>query len=196
MAAGQAPKTKRGAATRQAILKAAEKVIGGRGFNDASISDITREAGVGQGTFYIYFKSKDEVFEELVLEMGRLLRQELSSATRKATDRVEAERFGLRGFLEFVGRHPELYRIVEEAQFVNPSAYKAYFVTFAEAYRKALDEALAAGEIRGGDNEVRAWALMGIAKILGERFILWGDARHADKVVDAAFDLISNGLRE
>lgn len=34
------------------------------------------EAGVAQGTFYIYFKSRDEVFFELVLEMGRMLTDE------------------------------------------------------------------------------------------------------------------------
>jgi len=51
------PKTARGEATRRAILAAAEKVIGEKGYNDASIGQITSEAGVAQGTFYIYFNT-------------------------------------------------------------------------------------------------------------------------------------------
>lgn len=195
MDASATPKTARGEATRRAILTAAEEVIGARGYNDASITDITREAGVAQGTFYIYFKSKDEVFAELVVEMGRLLRHALNEATEKASDRLSAEKEGLRGFLTFVTAHPNLYRVIQEALFVNPDAYRAYFQTFADGYREALAQADAAGEIRPGDPDVRAWALMGIAKTLGERAVVWGDETPIDEVVEAAYDMIVNGLK-
>ncbi len=195
MEASVTPKTARGEATRRAILSAAEDVIGMRGFNDASITDITREAGCAQGTFYIYFKSKDEVFAELVVEMGRLLRHALSEATEAAPDRLSAEKEGLRGFLTFVIAHPNLYRIIQEALFVNPDAYRAYFQTFADGYREALAAADAGGEIRPGDPDVRAWMLMGIAKTLGERAVVWGDETPIDDVVEAAHDMIVNGLK-
>jgi AcrR family transcriptional regulator len=195
MEATASPKTARGEATRRAILKAAETVIGSQGYNDASIIDITREAGVAQGTFYIYFKSKDEVFSELVREMGRLLRQALNEATADAGDRLAAEKEGLRGFLTFVSAHPNLYRIIQEALFVDPDAYRAYFQTFADGYREALAEAQESGEIRPGDPDVRAWALMGIAKTLGERAVVWGDTSPIDAVVEAAHDMIVNGLK-
>ena len=50
-----APKTRRGERTRQKILDAAEREIGRKGFAEASISTITAEAAVGQGTFYLLF---------------------------------------------------------------------------------------------------------------------------------------------
>lgn len=191
--AGQ-PRTGRGEATRRDILAAAERVIGMRGYNDASIADITREAGVAQGTFYIYFTSKDQVFSELVLEMGRLLRRALSEAAQEEADRLAAEKAGLRAFLTFVKSHPDLYRIIQEAQFVDAAAYRAYFETFAESYREGLAAAQARGEIRPGDAAVRAWALMGIAKSLGERAVVWGDDTPIEEVVEAAHDLVINGL--
>lgn len=194
MPAKPQPKTPRGEATRRAILGAAEAVIGTVGYNDASIAEITRLAGVAQGTFYIYFKSKEEVFRALVLEMGRHLRGALSEAIEASPDRISAEREGLRAFLTFVATHPDLYRIVQEALFVDPDAYRAYFQAFADAYRDGLIAAAAAGEISPGDAEVRAWALMGMAKTLGERAVVWGDKRPIDEVVDAAHDLIVNGL--
>ena len=99
MVAKPKPKTARGAATRRAILAAAEQVIGTAGYNDASIAEITRFAGVAQGTFYIYFKGKEEVFRAIVLEMGRRLRGVLSEAIEASADRLDAEREGLRAFL-------------------------------------------------------------------------------------------------
>src|SRR5215470_5532687 len=62
-----APKTRRGERTRQKILDAAQREIGSKGFAEASISTITAEAVVAQGTFYVYFRSKEDVARELVL---------------------------------------------------------------------------------------------------------------------------------
>jgi AcrR family transcriptional regulator len=187
-------RTARGEATRAAILDAAEKVIGKSGFSASSISGITRAAGVAQGTFYIYFRSKEDVFRELVLELGRVLRHSLTEASLQAPDRLSAEKEGLRAFLNFVARHPGLYRIIQEALFIDPKAYRSYFETFADSYREALDKAEAAGEIRKGDADVRAWALMGMAKALGERYAIWRDTRPVDEVVEAAHDMIVRGL--
>lgn len=195
MTQAKQPKTKRGQQTRDQILAAAEHVFGAQGFVATSIADITREAGVAQGTFYIYFPSKEAVFRELVLDMGLKTRQALSSVISQAPDRLSAEHVGLRAFLEFVKAHPDLYRIVEEAQFVDPESYRSYFYTFAEAYQKRLDQAVARGDIQCADTEVIAWALMGLAKGLGERFALWGDKRDLDTVAETAFAMIAGGLK-
>lgn len=188
------PKTKRGKTRREQILRAAERVIGQRGFTDASIADITREAGTALGTFYIYFSSKEEIFRELVAEMGQLTRKVLAEASSPADSRLEAEHLGLKAFLRFVADHPALYRIVEEARFVDPPAYKDYYTSFAEAYRRQLNRAANSKTIRPGDADIRAWALMGMAKTLGERYVLWGASDDLDRIADEAIDLIRNGL--
>jgi len=59
------PLTK-GEKTRQAIFRAAEKVFGQCGVNRANIAEITREAGVAQGTFYVHFGSKRDLIEGFV----------------------------------------------------------------------------------------------------------------------------------
>ena len=189
------PKTRRGQARREQILRAAERVFGRVGFNDASISEITREARTAQGTLYIYFKGKDELFVELVREMGALTREVISDAIGGARSRMEAEREGLAAFLRFVAERPELYRIVEEARTVAPAAYRDYYADFARAYRVQLEAAERKGEIRPGHSEIRAWALMGMAKTLGERFVLWDRETDLDEVVRHAHDLVENGLR-
>ncbi len=193
--AGNQPKTARGEATRKAILAAAERVIGAKGYNDASIGHITSEAGVAQGTFYIYFTTKEQVFSELVLEMGRLVRHAIAEATQSFENRLDAERAGLYAFLEFVQAHPDLYRIVQEALFVDPAAYQEYYLTFAEGYKTGLIAAENAGHISKGDAETRAWALMGIAKSLGEQLVVFKSDKPISELVATAYDLIANGIK-
>jgi AcrR family transcriptional regulator len=189
-----APKTKRGERTRQKILDAAEREIGRKGFAEASISTITAEAVVGQGTFYLYFRSKEDVLRELVLRMGRRLRRHLTLAIAGAPTRLEAERRGLRAFLEFVRANPDLYRVVAESQFVDQTVFRRYYQEFAAGYRRGLLAAERKGEVVKGDAEVRAWALMGISDMVGRRFALWDDKASLKRAAEAAYDLIANGL--
>lgn len=194
-AAASRPRTRRGQDTRAAILRAAEAVIGEVGFAAASIADITRRAGIAQGTFYIYFPSKDEAFRELVAEMGRLTRGFLSEAIAGAPDRLTAERRGLGAFLGFVAERPALYNIVMEARSVAPEAYRDYYTTFARGYAQNLALAEREGEVRPGDAEIRAWALMGMAITLGERYAIWEHSVDLDRVEEEVFAMIETGLK-
>jgi AcrR family transcriptional regulator len=189
-----APKTRRGERTRQKILDAAQREIGRKGFAEASISTITAEAAVGQGTFYLYFRSKEDVLRELVLRMGRRLRRHLTLAIAGAPSRLEAERRGLRAFLEFVRANTDLYRVVAESQFIDPAVFQRYYEDFAASYRDGLRAAEGRGEIRKGDAEVRAWALMGVSDMVGRRFALWDSKTPLKSVAEAAYDLIAGGL--
>lgn len=188
------PKTTRGERTRQRILDAAEKDIGERGFAEASISTITKAADVAQGTFYVYFRSKEDVLRELVLRMGRRLRRSLTVATAGLVDRLEIERRGLHAFFAFVRENPNLYRVVAESQFVDEAAYRRYYFDFAESYRLALEQGAAAGAISPGDAEVRAWALMGVCDMVGRRYALWDRESPVDAAAEAAFAFIARGL--
>lgn len=51
--------------TRARIVAAAKRVIGEKGFDQVSVEDIAKEAGVATGSFYTYFKRKEDVVEEL-----------------------------------------------------------------------------------------------------------------------------------
>jgi AcrR family transcriptional regulator len=191
---GKLPKTKRGRETRDKLLVAAEKEFGERGFHEAAISGITQSAGVALGTFYVYFDSKEEIFRALVAHMGHLTRAWISERVAEAPDRLTAERRGIAAFIEFVRRHGNLYQIISEAQFVAEDAYREYYSSFADAYRQNLEQAAADKDIREGDFEVWAWALIGMSVFLGMRFAAWDDSRSADDMADAVADLISTGM--
>ena len=87
------PKTKRGEITLDKIIQAASEVFYEKGFHGGSISDITQRAGVGNGTFYIYFDSKLSVYRYLLVEYGKRIRAKSSQNIEGCASRKEAERF-------------------------------------------------------------------------------------------------------
>lgn len=188
------PVTARGEATRKKLLSAAEVEIGEKGFHAASVSSITTRADVGQGTFYLYFHSKDEIFVTLVHDIGRTLRKKMALAVTDATDRLNAERRGLEAFFRFAQEYPGLYRIVQESQFVDEPAYRDYYERLAQGYADDLAEASLRGEIAPGNAEVRAWAIMGIGHFIGMRWCLWQRNLPSAKMVDEVMDLIGHGI--
>ncbi|MFT4029232.1 MAG: TetR/AcrR family transcriptional regulator [Protaetiibacter sp.] len=174
------PVTARGERTRAKLLAAAESVFAANGYADASISRITDAAGVGQGTFYLYFASKLEIFEELVEDLNRRVRHAMTEAGEGARDRIAAERAGFRAFFRFTAEHPSLYRIVREAELVSPRALRLHYTRIVEGYISALTAARASGEVGDIDPTVAAWALMGIGEMIGMRWVLWGDGAAGD----------------
>lgn len=190
------PRTERGRKTLRRLLEAAALEFGERGYHDAAITGITQRAGVALGTFYTYFESKEELFRALVRDMSQTTRQHVAEAARGAPDRLTAERLGLEAFIAFVRKHRELYRIIEEAQFVAPDVYREHYLTFADGYRRNLAAARARGEITEGDDEPRAWAMIGMSVFLGMRYGIWQEDLSPAEVAEAAIDLVSEGLRK
>jgi AcrR family transcriptional regulator len=163
----------RGLETRRRLLDAAERVFGELGFYDASIVKITEAAGVAQGTFYLYFSSKQQIFEELVRDLNARVRHAMQESAAKGGDRIEAERLGFRGYFKFTSEHPALYRVVRQAEFVSPETLQYHYEKITEGYVEGLREAMARGEIASGEPEVIAWALMAVGEMLGMRWLLW-----------------------
>ena len=188
------PLTERGRRTRQELLAAAEAVFAEKGYEAASVSEITTRAGVAQGTFYLYFPDKRHVFAELVDDLGRRLRWTIRQKLEGLTVRLEVERAGLRAFLDFCAEHRGLYRIVHQAEFVDPEAFRRYYARMAEGYADALRGAMSRKEIRKADPERLAYCLMGIADFLGMRYVLWEKGRVPASVIDDAVAFIGGAL--
>jgi AcrR family transcriptional regulator len=74
---------RRRARTRADLLAAARKVFARSGYHEASIADITGEADVGVGTFYLHFRDKDAIFNTLIEEQYMHIRQRVASEIRQ-----------------------------------------------------------------------------------------------------------------
>jgi AcrR family transcriptional regulator len=189
-------RTPRGERTRARLLEAAEQVFAQLGYHDASIVKITDAAGVAQGTFYLYFSSKLEVFDELVDDLNRRVRHAMSEGAAAGRDRIESERLGFEAFFRFTAEHPALYRIIRQAEFVSPAALRRHYTRIVEGYTEGLERASAAGQIAADiDPVVAAWALMGIGELVGMRWVLWDEAAAVPPpVFDEVMRFVQRGL--
>lgn len=192
--AGKQPRTARGRRTLRTILDAAAAEFGEKGFHDGSISGITRRAGVALGSFYTYFDSKDAVFRALVRDMSDQVKDYVAPAIRAAPEQIAAERAGLLTFIEFVRSHKEIYRIIDEAEFVDPESFRRHYATTADRIAARLRAAAARGEVRADVGEVHAWAIMGMNVFLGLRYGVWGEDRTPDDVADTIAAMLARGL--
>ena len=179
------------------ILDAARAEFGERGFSDSSIVGITQRAGVALGTFYTYFDSKEALFQALVRDMSSQVRDHVAPAFTGAVDALDGEGRALESFLEFARTHRHVYRIIDEAEFVDPEAYREHYETTATRIAARFIAARQKGELDGelsdSDLEILAWASMGANVFLGLRYSVWA-AADPKRVADIANRLLRKGI--
>jgi AcrR family transcriptional regulator len=193
--AAKTPRTERGRKTLRVLLDAAAAEFGEKGFHESSVVSITQRAGVALGSFYTYFDSKDSLFQALVRDMSTQVRNTVGPVMAAEPDRLDGERKGLAQFLNFVREHKELYRIIDEAEFVDPPSYRAHYESTVAGYVVSLKEAANKGQVRADVEEVHAWAIVGMNVFLGLRYGVMGEDRNVGEVADIAADLLTNGLK-
>lgn len=166
-------KPRRGDQTRTRILDAAEDVFGRRGYHGASIVEITRQAGVGLGTFYLYFPSKLDIFKHLLRTRQAEFIEEARRAAEGAGDQRAVVESAFRAYFDWMSARPTLLRMFREAEFVDPSLLAELYRAPAKDYMERLDRAMGLGRIDRIDPEVLAWCLMGMAEFCTLRWIVW-----------------------
>jgi len=109
---------------RSLIINAGIKVFLEKGISNATVRDIIRKTSLASGTFYNYFKSKEEVLiaalDESAIEIG----QELRSQRKDAKNLEEFIYSQINPFFEFARDHSELFMIMSS----NLNDVKAFSV--------------------------------------------------------------------
>ncbi len=187
-----------GKRTRRAIFQAAEQVLGEYGYSRAGIAEITRRAGVAQGTFYVHFRSKEELMYGVVRFLSRELRRELRRVTDELQDRRDMEVQGMLAFFRFLGKHSLIYRIVAESEAIVPESAEYYYSKLASGYTASLSKGIDAKEIRPFPLDFLVAALMGINHMIGLRWLVWNSATRPEisrQVLLDTVEMMINGLR-
>ena len=136
------------------------------------------------------------MFAALVGDMSGRVRDHVAPVLGQARDGLDGERLALEAYLGFVADHKEVYRIIDEAEFVDPAGFRSHYETTASRIAGRLEAAVKRGEIQAGDalaSEVRAWAIMGINVFLGLRFGVWGNEAPGDVAAEVN-NLLRRGL--
>ena len=163
--------------TGERMLAAAEEVFGRCGYHGARVSEIARKAGFASGTFYLFFSSKEEALEKVVVRMRDGLVKKAALYSAGAGSRLETEALAFRALFDFIREHPYGYRIMREAEFADRRLADAYYGYILRNYTAQLKKTAKAGEFTLDDHGLLALALMGIGHMLGMKRVLWGGFR-------------------
>ncbi len=188
------PKTRRGQATFDKLLKAAEEIIGENGYHATSIYAITEKAGVAMGTFYLYFRGKKDIFRELIFYIHHEVRKYIQKAIKDIPDRREAEIEGIIAYYRYCLEHPNLYALIREAEFVDIEIFKWHYTNFIKNYAKHLVEAMKKKQVKEMDPEALAYCLMGISIFTGMRWSIWEKKLPDEKQLNTIRKFILEGI--
>jgi len=190
------PKTKRGQATLDRLCDAAEELFYKQGYYATSINDITSKAKVAPGTFYIYFSDKINIYKHLLVNYSHDIRKYIAVRIKEAnvTNRKDAERIGLRAFLEYIHENKSMYNIIWESLYIDKRLFIEYYTDFAKNYAFHIEEAIGKGQMKDYDPEVVAYLLMGISNFIGLNWIMFSERTDVDHAVDEVMKILEEGL--
>lgn len=97
--------------TREKLLQSAKELFSKKGYYETKVSDIVEKSGVAQGTFYIYFKSKEEIFLELVKSLHLDLMERLEKYIKIEKDCQSLIKDFVKEFLTEVYNNREIAEI-------------------------------------------------------------------------------------
>lgn len=155
------------AANRQAILIAARRVFAQLGYDAATVRDVIRGTDLASGTFYNYFRSKEEVFEALADDSVKRFRPALTAARENASSFEEYLRTAFHAYFSFlVNEHRQEGRPIDERR-PHVRSDPPEMIAVYEEVRLGLEDAIARGLAPRLDADYLACASIGIAQEVG-----------------------------
>jgi len=183
-------------ATRQSLFDAALKVVGESGYAGSSIAKIAARANVAQGTFYSYFDSQQDVFDQLLPYLGNRLLNEIREKLKDCKDPYEREAIGFQAYFDFLSENPEFERILSEAAVFTPDGFKAHVKNIVDGYMRAFRHPRSRAVLpHYSERELEAvtYILLGARAYLSQRFMAGGNG--ARKLPNWAFTAYMKILR-
>ncbi|MDO9431436.1 MAG: TetR/AcrR family transcriptional regulator [Pseudomonadota bacterium] len=160
-------------ANRQAILDAAREVFGELGYETATVRDIIRRTGLAAGTFYNYYRSKDEVYLALSAEGARQFAPLLKAQRAQSADWSEFVRAAIGAYFLFLTDAHKTWLARRPPEEVVPHVHgetPEMAAVFNEV-REAIVEEIAKGRAPAADPDYVAAACIAIARDVGERML-------------------------
>ena len=186
---------------RALIMEAALGSFAAKGLAVVGVADIARAADISTGTFYLYFKNKEDLVIGLLDESVRALRRTLAEAiSSEGPPLVRFERAGRAFFQEFCnGRREMLILFLRDSVGVSPRVEEKR----KEVFQLLIDDITGAiSRITGGKGraekrkaQVMAVSIFGMVERVAYHYYIWqAGSKDLRKVEDEALAFIRDGL--
>ena len=179
---------------RRAIIEAGRYVFAELGYGETTVRDIIRKTGLASGTFYNYFKSKEEVFQAIMDENALRVRPRLRAERIRATTFEEWVRSMFFVFFDYVANDQHNFAILRR----NSGALRVRMdtpeiIAGFDELRVDLEKAVEAGIAPKVDVDYLSAAMIGIAFEMSDHLVM-RDPPDVEEATDFATTLLLNGL--
>ena len=150
--------------TKRKIFETSMKLFAEKGYDATSIEDITATVGVAKGTLYYHFSSKEEIFEFLIGEGVKLLKNSIEIKTEKLDKAIDKIKAIVLIELKVLVKYEDFMTIVlSEIWGSGPRSVlcKNYVFDYIQLIEKIVKEGMEKGEIIEGDPNVIASGIFG-----------------------------------
>ena len=182
-----ARRTKSEAVRKEQILVAARKVFREKGYDSSTISDIVEEAGVAQGTFYLYFQSKKAAVLALAQTFTEELTKRLSEANDPKMTFEDRLRMLVRTLFDIGRRNPDICRLIHVgAESVAQEVHESNVGRSTDAaVVNMFRDASEAGEMEDIDPEIAARVLVRMLPGCIQEAFVFSDGSDSDQLEEA-----------
>ena len=105
-------------ATKGRLVESAKKLIAEKGYNNTKVEDITNEAQMAKGTFYTYFKTKEDIFIEILQNIFKVAQENLNEIQFENKLKIDLYKF-IKFMYEGVFNDKGHFRVISNI-FTNP----------------------------------------------------------------------------
>ena len=183
---------------RAQLLKAARKVFRAKGYNGASVSEIVREAGVAQGTFYLYFPSKKDAAVSLRNGLMETMAQAVETAVESRTSFEGRLDSMIAACFKVARRNADVLRlsfIGDDETHPQMHSESAEHTSVLSAITDLFTDAVDAGEMEAMDPEMAARLAIGLLQHAMLEAFVFGHGEDVDRLEQGVSALLLNALR-
>jgi len=183
----------------EAILRAAIKVFAGSGFFNSKVADVAREAGVADGTVYLYFKNKDDILASIFNNYMDNALADGRARLAEIDDPIEKLRRIVRAHLEGLGRDRNL-AVVFQVELRSSTKFMEQFsatkvTEYLDLISGVIEEGQQSGVFRSGLNtKIVAKVLFGALDEMATNWVLSHKRYSLVSTADPVLDVFLNGI--
>ena len=185
---------------RVEIADAARALFAEYGYKSVSIEEIAQRARIGKGTFYLYYKSKDEVLDDLLTEHLRALQRMAEGIEARGLPFLEEIHEVVTSVLQYRTSQMLLYKLAREArELQTPSAVRAgrrVDLELEHYLQRRLEKAMAQGILRPMNAELLAFLILRVYRGLAFEWEEEHEKLNEAQVASGVIAFLRDGLLE
>ncbi len=186
---------------RRQLLDAAIEAFGNKGYHETQVSDIVDGAGVARGTFYLHFKGKREIFDEIMEELFQRVSAEVRTLPKDAVAAIPAQLMGnIERVMDLMFDRPVLGKLLVNASVgVDPERdahLRKFYGQLLDLIRRGLRQGHEMGFVREANYDVLSISLLGTIKEILYQNLLETEPLKRSEVIEEIYRLVLHAVAE